>query len=908
MKSLHAAKNSLDHARRPTETQRWSFFRHNGCARRAPKLDVVMHFVGRRENRGAPNRLIRRGLVLFGTGLTFLLATPLGAADLDEARQHFIKGHYEECIRLSEEAVRPYSSGEDWHVLLVQSLLAVGRYPKAQEILTRNLERDRWSVRLRLLGYEVFRQNGQPERARAMLEEINTLVPNRTRWDVPNLVALGKAALLLGVDPRQVLEQFFDRAKKLDPAYRETYLASGQLALDKNDFALAAKVYAEGLKRFPHDPDLHFGLAQAYAPSDRSEMLDSLQTALGHNTNHVPSYLLLADHLIDGEKYEAADKTLEKALAVNSWHPEAWAYRAVLKHLGGDTNGEHQARETALRFWASNPSVDHLIGEQLSQKYRFAEGAACQRQALRFDAKFLPAKIQLAQDLLRLGDETEGWNLADQVHQQDAYDVTAYNLVTLKESLAKFQTITNQHFIVRMSPREAAIYGPNVLDLLTRAKTNLCAKYELDLDRPTIVEIFPDQKDFGVRTFGLPHNPGFLGVCFGPVITANSPASQASHPANWQAVLWHEFCHVVTLQMTRNRMPRWLSEGISVYEERLANPTWGQVMNPRYREMVLGKELTPVGDLSAAFLTAKSDLHLQFAYYESSLVVEFLVTRYGLESLKKILRDLGTGTDINQAIALHTAPLDKIEKDFEDFARHLANTLAPGLDWTKPKPEELARAEPDWLKRNPTNYYLLTHQAKKWLREQNWEQAKVPLGTLVQLYPLQTGADNAYSLLAEAHRNLGETNLERGVLSRLAMLDADAVDAFLRLMELSGAMKDWSGVRQNAERFLAVNPLLAQPYRYLAQANEHLGQNQTAIQSYQTLLLLDPPDPAEAHFRLARLLHETDEPGSKRHLLQALEEAPRFREAHRLLLQISHAKKSGRDSPVRTNSDARPVK
>ena len=40
------------------------------------------------------------------------------------------------------------------------------------------------------------------------------------------------------------------------------------------------------------------------------------------------------------------------------------------------------------------------------------------------------------------------------------------------------------------------------------------------------MEIFAEQKDFGVRTFGMPDNPGFLGVCFGCVITANSPASQ----------------------------------------------------------------------------------------------------------------------------------------------------------------------------------------------------------------------------------------------------------------------------------------------------------------------------------------------------------------------------------------------
>src|SRR5947207_7264097 len=100
-------------------------------------------------------------------------------------------------------------------------------------------------------------------------------------------------------------------------------------------------------------------------------------------------------------------------------------------------------------------------------------------------------------------------------------------------------------------------------------------------------------------------------------------------------------------------MPRWLSEGISVYEERQVNPGWGQAMNPRYREMVLGKDLTPVGQLSAAFLAPKTDLHLQFAYFESSLVVEFLVNRFGLESLKQILRDLGAGLEINQAISAH---------------------------------------------------------------------------------------------------------------------------------------------------------------------------------------------------------------------------------------------------------------
>ena len=52
------------------------------------------------------------------------------------------------------------------------------------------------------------------------------------------------------------------------------------------------------------------------------------------------------------------------------------------------------------------------------------------------------------------------------------------------------------------------------------------------------------------------------------------------------------------------------------------------------------------------------------------------------------------------------------------------------------------------------------------------------------------------------------------------------------------------------------------------------------------MLKLDPENPADIHYRLARLLHETRDPAAKREVLLALEEAPRFRAALKLLLQI----------------------
>ena len=105
-------------------------------------------------------------------------------------------------------------------------------------------------------------------------------------------------------------------------------------------------------------------------------------------------------------------------------------------------------------------------------------------------------------------------------------------------------------------------------------------------------------------------------------------------------------------------------------------------------------------------------------------------------------------------------------------------------------------------------------------------------------------------------------------------------------MDLETAAANWTAVAANARRYLAVNPLLPQPYRHLARAAEALGQREEAIAACRHLLRLDPPDPAGTHFQLARLLHAGGHPDARRHLLMALEEAPRFREAHQLLLQL----------------------
>ena len=820
------------------------------------------------------------------------------AQSLEDAQRDFLHGKYDEVIKTATKQVAAGDYSGDWRVLLVKSLLTVGRYAEAHTNALAFVDDYSGVLEKRLLLRETFLYQNDPEGANQQLLEMQQHIVRRSHQlpneDPEDPVALGRAFLLLGVEPRLVLENCFRPAELTIPPVREAFLAIGQLALDKHDYALAATTFRAGLKKFPDDPDMQGGLARAFEPSDREAMLAAIDAALKVNPHDIPSLLLMADHLIDAEEYDEAAKQLDIVLKVNPHQPEALAYRAVLANLRNDAAGEQKFRDDALAFWKSNPQVDYLIGRKLAQKYRFAEGAAAQKQALDFDSTYLPARRELAEDFLRLGQDDEGWKMAVEVRARDDYDVAIYNLVTLHDQMSKYQRLTNADFIVRMKPQEAQLYGTSVLELLSRAKATLSRKYGVELTNRTLVDIFPEQKDFAVRTFGMPDNPGYLGVCFGSVITANSPASQAPDPANWKDVLWHEFCHVITLNMTKNKMPRWLSEGISVYEERQADPIWGERMDLAYRNMILHGELTPLAQLSGAFLAPEDSQHLQFAYFESSLVVEYIVQQYGLETLKQILKDLGDGRQINGAIAAHTSPLPELEKKFATFARSQASNLAPGVDLEKPPADQSDTDAAAWKQAHPKNYYVRFEQAQKLLEATNWPGAKTVLEALAANYAGERRAENPLWLLAQAERHLGDTNAELATLEKFAARESDFVDLYVRLIELTRARQDWPAVTKYAERLLAINPLIPVPYTALAQAAAALGQNDLAIDANRKLLLLDPPDSVEVHFQLARLLHARgdSEKEAKRQVLQALEDAPRYRAAQQLLLQIEDTKES----------------
>jgi tetratricopeptide (TPR) repeat protein len=816
------------------------------------------------------------------------------ANDLDEAKGWLRRGEYEKAISAAKTQVDKRVWNDAWPRLLIEAYLAVGEYERARSEYEIALDRFGDNIRTRLLGVRVYRMVNDPIKAEKQLDEIEGLL-QRAPWRFTNrndLVPVGEFYLQRGEDPKQVLKVCFDQAVKLDPKNVEAHVATARMALAKSDAQVAGQSLDKALALSPDDPEILFLAAKAWSETERGKKEGFLKRSLESNPKYVPALLYAAEQQMNGERYGAASEILDEVEKVNPKHPGLWSLRAAIAHVLGDYVQEGVARRKALEPWNLNPEVDHTIGRHLSLHYRFQEGVEYQRRALAMDFKYGPARAQLAQDLLRLGDTEEGWSLVDGIRQSDPYDVSIYNLKQLQSKLAKFTELEIPGFVVRMDAKEAEVYGGDVLELLANAREALVPKYKVQLEEPIYVEIFPRQQEFAIRTFGLPGGDGFLGVCFGRLITANSPAA-LQVDTNWRSVLWHEYCHVVTLQKTKNKMPRWLSEGISVYEERDRNPTWGERLDATYREMLLGDDLVPISQLSGSFLNPKSPQHLQFAYYTASLAVEYWIERYGMQGLHRLLDDLSIGMRQEEALARLPGSLQLLDAEFIEFARKKGTQMAPNADFARPSREEIAELQ-SWLAEHPQSYWGHRQAMNEAIAKKDWQGARISAEKLIELWPDDPADEGIHWQLALICKALQDTDGEYEALKGLSQRAGSPRDGLIRLAELARGRGEWKTCFDACELLQGIDPLSDAVQEMRSTAAEEVLDFETALQSLRARLVLDPIDPASVLYRMARAsLMLKDSKMAKRYCLRALEETPRYTDALSLLMSLQNSHESG---------------
>ncbi len=143
---------------------------------------------------------------------------------------------------------------------------------------------------------------------------------------------------------------------------------------------------------------------------------------------------------------------------------------------------------------------------------------------------------------------------------------------------------------------------------------------------------------------------------------------------------------------------------------------------------------------------------------------------------------------------------------------------------------------------------------------------------------------------AVAWRNLDNLVEETKSLEKVMQLDADDLTAAVRLLEIYTTAGSWDNVQRVSQRLQGINPMLKSCHQAMAMAAEKTGDDPAAIRALTSLAALNPFDKADTYYRLAAAQFRQNQLDSaKRHVLLALDAAPRYRVAHQLLLKIVNA-------------------
>ena len=158
-----------------------------------------------------------------GVGAACLMvAAATRAADPAEVQRGLLAGNYAAVIKQASGELREGAGNSEWSMLLVRALLTVGRYAEADAAMKDALARDARSIRLRWLARDVAFANGRPEEAAARVDEVRRAVRDSIwMYKAPaDLVVFGRAALMLGADPKEVLDKVYATAQKADQKLR----------------------------------------------------------------------------------------------------------------------------------------------------------------------------------------------------------------------------------------------------------------------------------------------------------------------------------------------------------------------------------------------------------------------------------------------------------------------------------------------------------------------------------------------------------------------------------------------------------------------------------------------------------------------------------------------------------------
>jgi tetratricopeptide (TPR) repeat protein len=808
--------------------------------------------------------------------------SPPPTTPLEAATRLFYEGKFDDLDSAIDKL-----DGRDPAVVAVkaQGLIARGKYADAEGVLQPAAQRAPSSEAALQLGL-LQKLLGRPP-AGQTLERVASLVSS-----AQNAVEMARGARALqALDRTKEANSAFIEATRAAPNNVAIESAFGDLFLEKFDYANAMKSYERVLDADPRYVPALLGAARALEDDDPPQATGAIKRLLQINPSSVDANVFLAGQAADVDHKAEARELLGKALAVNSSSLEAHSMLAALAAVEDKPQEFDAEVAKVLAIAPTRGEVYRTAGELLARNYRFEEAVVMTRRALALTPRDPLALADLGAQLLRTGDEPGARQALETSYDLDAYNPVVLNSLRMLDNLDKFETIRDGDLIIRMHKDEAPVLKEYVVPLAHKALATMAAKYEMTVKGPILIEMFPKHDDFAVRTLGLPGMVGALGACFGQVVTLDSPmARQPPGDFLWEATLWHELGHVITIQMSNSRVPRWLTEGISEWEETQARKDWTRPGEAMFARTVSNGQAIKLKDLNEAYQDPR---RITLAYYQGRLVVDYMVSTFGQSGLNKLLRAYGQGLDTNAALkqVLNT-DLDSMQSGFDQYIERTFGPLQKAL--TTPKDVDLGRATVDSLRtlarENPQSYPVHVALGLALRKAGSNDEAMQVFERAATLAPTAVGPESPHAQMADIALDKKDRKRAIAELTALFAVDFENLGAAEQLAELmkEDGVSDPARLRPVYERIVALNPYSGEARSSLGRVALQRNDYDFAAREFRTAIALKPIDPAVAHTDLAEsYLKAGKRDDAKRQALAALEIAPAYARAQDLLLQIA---------------------
>jgi cellulose synthase operon protein C len=643
----------------------------------------------------------------------------------------------------------------------------------------------------------------------------------------------------------------------------------GMLLHERFNDGDAADLFREALQKDDKNAAAYVGLAEVSVLSFNGKAAGYAMKAIELDPKLAEAHEVLADLALANDDQEMAAAEADKAIALESDALDAMVTHAALELIANRSPDAWFAKIQAInsKYGEGYARVAH----QLELHYRYQDAVTYYRKAIEVDPRLWAAHSALGIELMRLGQEQEPYKELQLSYENGYRDAATVNSLRLLDSYKNFVTTRDDATVLKLNKTESALLLPYFQAELHTILATYEKKYKMKLPGPVQVEVYPDHEDFAVRTMGMP-GLGALGVSFGLVVAMDSPSARKPGDFNWGSTLWHEMSHVFILTATDFRVPRWFTEGLAVHEEGERSPEWRDQPTPEVLAAIRDKKLLPVAKLDRGFVYPEYPTQVLVSYFQAGTICDFVKEKWGDDKLLAMAHSYAELKTTPQAIEqdLGVAPAE-FDKQYLTWIDHKYGAEAAHFDTWREKLKALVAAE------KQKQYKAVLDQGP----------------AVVAIYPEYVGDASAYELIAEAANAQGDAKTEAAILTAYVHEGGQMPAMLKRLATLEEAAGHRDGAAATLERLNYVYPVKDEElHQKLGDLLYSQKQYDRAIREYNALVASNPVDKAGAEFKLAQAYFAAGQKDkAQESVLAALETAPGYRPAQKLLLELQEPSK-----------------